>query len=249
MQKLNEILAIIPARAGSKRIPDKNIKRLAGRPLVEYTILSAVHCEQIAHIVISSNIPSLRRYEEHHGHLSYHPRPEVLCGDEVGDYDVINDVLQTYGYDWDLIAYLRPTTPIRADYHLTGAIGAMLAINDATGLRSVEEMSESAYKCFEMNGPRLFPVTGMAGIDMTDWPNQQVNKTYRPNGYIDLARPQIIRTGQLWGKHVIGYVTPRTVEIDTPEDWEYAEYIMRRYVDAPMRYGKTEIKARGAEIV
>jgi len=237
---MTEILCVIPARAGSKRIPDKNIKPLNGKPLIYYTILTATSCELIDHVVVSSDIPSLDGYEADYGHLSYHRRPDYLCGDKVPDIRVIRDVITEYGDKWDLIVYLRPTTPFRNDHHITRAIEQMLAADvNATGLRSVEEMSESAFKCFTMPA-FLSPIT-YDGKDLTDQPNQMVTPTYRPNGYIDICKPEIVKKGGLWGDWVIGYVTPRTIEIDTLEDWKYAEWAAKKFVEAPMRFGRREI--------
>ena len=231
-----EILAIIPARAGSKRIPDKNIKELGGRPLIEWSIISAAACEQIDHIVITSNLPALRRYEGKFGHLSYLDRPEFLCEDEVGDLAVIAHVIDNYNSKWDLIVYLRPTTPFRAIYHLDTAISHMIAADcNATGLRSVELMAESAYKCFEL--PAFLSPIAHYGKDLTDYPNQLGPQTYRPNGYIDICKPEIVKRGKLWGDWVIGYVTPHAVEIDTPDDWDYAEWKAGRMVEQNLRFG------------
>jgi CMP-N-acetylneuraminic acid synthetase len=129
--------------------------------------------------------------------------------------------------DIELICYLRPTTPFRALYHIEQAIKEIRAAGDnATGLRSVEVMAESAYKCYELDN-YLYPVLPMSGINMTDWPNQDCPPTYKPNGHIDICKPKIIATGKLWGDKIIGYLTPRTIEIDTKEDLEYAWYWLR----------------------
>jgi len=208
---------------------------------VAWSIISAAACEMIDHIVVSSDIESLQRYETKFPHLSYHQRPDLLCLDDSTDYDVIHDVMSVMGSAWDLIVYLRPTTPFRADYHLCEAIKSMSGDgNGATGLRSVEEMGESAFKCFTMPTPFLTPITS-GNLDMTDWPNQKVTKSFKANGYIDIARPEILKRGQLWGNWVAGYVTPRTIEIDTPEDWEYAEWYANRSVDAPLRFGRRSV--------
>lgn len=233
------IIAIIPARKGSKRIPDKNIKPLNGLPLIEYTILSAIHCNLINQVVVSSNYSAETLSVEKYGEISYHRRPEYLCQDESKDFDLIADILNNdrFGFNWDLVVYLRPTTPYRADYHLCQAIELMLKPDwTGTGLRSVELMIESAFKCFTINGNALLPIT--LGEDLTDLPNHMVEPTYKPNGYIDIIRPQMVLQGELWGNRLIGYETPHTPEIDTPADWDYAEWFGKRWVDAPLRHGK-----------
>jgi N-acylneuraminate cytidylyltransferase len=144
----------------------------------------------------------------------------------------------------DLVIYLRPTTPFRSVFHLENAIKTLEQTDEATGLRSVEEMPESAFKCFRMTGPQLEPIywwDGKNTIDVTDWPNQEVEKTYHPNGYIDIARVTVILGGELWGNDVIGYVTPRTIELDTPADWDYAEWYANRQVEQHIKFGRKDI--------
>ena len=237
---MGEIIAIIPARAGSKRIPGKNIKELAGFPLIEHTILSAVGCNAIDHVVITSNIENCNRFAEKYG-IRYVNRPDILCEDDSNDYDVIQHALRSMDNRWELIVYLRPTTPFRSDYHLCEAIKTMRdADKNATGLRSVEEMGESAFKCYTMPTPWLTPIHDDA-VDKTDWPNQRVTPTYHPNGYIDIVRPETLAKGQLWGDWCVGYVTPHTIEIDTQDDWDYAEWYANRSVDAPMQFGRRTV--------
>jgi CMP-N-acetylneuraminic acid synthetase len=105
-----------------------------------------------------------------------------------------------------------------------------------TGLRSVEEMGESAYKCFEILDNCLDPVwyaedDGMGDTyweDMTDKPNHDCPKTYHPNGYVDLIRSEWVKKGQLWGPEKQAFITPRVIEIDTEEDFEMAEWCLER---------------------
>ena len=234
---MSEIIAIIPARAGSKRIPDKNIRDLGGMPLVEHSIISADQCQLIDYTVITSDIDSLEDYEAEYDNLSFIKRPDVLCSDGARDWDVIQHALQGWENSYDLVIYLRPTTPFRSDYHLCEAIKMMLEpAESATGLRSVHKMGQSAFKCFTMPTPWLSPIVDDY-VDKTDWPDQEVTPTYHPNGYIDIIRPETLAKGQIWGDWCVGYVTPHTIEIDTPDDWDYAKWYCKRSVEAPQRFG------------
>ena len=238
-----KINAIIPARKGSKRIPGKNTKELAGLPLVSHSIISALVSEKIQRVIVSSNDDAVERITARHDGAEFLRRPDELCGDEVGDQPVIEHAIQELKLT-GLIAYLRPTTPDRAMYHIEQAIKTIEAVPEATGLRSVELMSESAFKCFTMLGPKLYEILNVDEdwrIDNTiysDTPNQLCPPTYKPNGYIDVARVDQILAGNLWGDSVIGYITPRTAEIDTMDDWEYAAWQMGRRVEQNLRFGK-----------
>lgn len=225
-----KILAIIPARCGSKRIPNKNFKPLGGRPLINYTKAVAE-----AAMMPGEKYPAcIDRYVISTDNSEYRGpnviiRPPELCRDDTPDWPVIQHTLVEVKDKFDLICYLRPTTPFRVMYHVEEAIKTMIAAGDnATGLRSVEPMGESAYKCFEKSKGYLFPLMTRSGLNMTDVPNQLCPPTYKPNGYIDICKPELIEKGELWGDKIIGYVTPRTIELDTPEDWEFAEFELQR---------------------
>jgi CMP-N,N'-diacetyllegionaminic acid synthase len=237
------ITALIPARAGSKRIPGKNVKELNGIPLVAHSIISAVALKDhgiIDRVVVTSNSEAvagiIREYD-----AEYLSRPNHLCEDDVSDQPVILHAVQALGLT-GLIIYLRPTTPYRTLYHIEEAIKLIEKTGEsATGLRSIEKMSESAYKCFTFNGARIRPILDGKGRDMTDAPNDFVMQTYKPNGYVDIARVDQILKVELWGDAVIGYLTPHTPEIDTPDDWDYAAWWGKRSVEQILKLGKERL--------
>ncbi len=223
-------IALIPARSGSKRIKDKNIAELDGKPLLAHSIIAAQACDLIDEVWVSTDS---EEYAGIAGKLGagVRMRPEVYARDSSGDYEVVRDfvdVYESYIYgpgESGLIAYLRPTTPYRALYHLEEAIKLMVKSYDQVdSLRSVEEMPESAEKMFRLNlGGFLAPIVGDS-MENTGKPNQECFRSFKGNGYIDLIKPSYVReTGKLWGR-CIGYITPRTIEIDTPEDLQYAEW-------------------------
>lgn len=223
-----EIVALIPARGGSKRIPNKNFKLLNGKPLIEYSIVAAQATTLIDRVIVSSNCcPWVAKQ---YG-VEYLDRPEEFCTDDALDYDVILHMLENVDTDCEAVVYLRPTTPFRTMYHIEQAIKHIReARHNATGLRSVEKMGESAFKCFGMYGGYLEPID-FDNKNLTDLPNQLCPTTYKPNGYVDICRPEVIAGGSTWGHLVIGHLTPHTIEIDGPDDWEYAEYLANRGVE------------------
>jgi N-acylneuraminate cytidylyltransferase len=216
-----EAIALIPARGGSKRIPMKNIKLLGDLPLIVYSILAASGAG--LDVWVSTDHPEISEVACKFG-ATVIQRPWALCQDHVTDYPVIRHALTVVDYA-DLVVYLRPTTPFRTAEKIEEALQKML-VTGYDSLRSVHEMSETAYKCFRMKGEFLYPLTK---TDLTDKPNQALPATYHPNGYVDIARREIVdpggQNGSIWGKSRYGFITPRAVELDTPEDWEYAEYI------------------------
>uniref|UniRef100_A0A6M3KFN8 Putative cytidylyltransferase n=1 Tax=viral metagenome TaxID=1070528 RepID=A0A6M3KFN8_9ZZZZ len=206
---------LIPARAGSKRIPNKNVKELGGKPLIVWSIETAMALNIPTYVSTDSRFYAEIAYR---ADAEVIHRPDELAADHITDLEVITHALTVV--DADLIVYLRPTTPFR-DHLLVGQ--AIDCVHAGTGLRSVEEMSESAYKCFQLDGWYLEPLTGQPWR-VTDQPNQLLPKTFHPNGYVDICKADLIRKGDLWGDKVLGFITPRTIEIDSIDDWRYAEY-------------------------
>ncbi len=218
-------IALIPARKGSKRIKDKNIVELGGKPLLAHSIIAAQACDLIDEVWVSTDSPAYMIIAKNEG-AQVAMRPREFALDSSGDFEVINHLIEYDGpLGYDLIAYLRPTTPYRALYHLEEAIKLMVkSYESVDSLRSVEEMPESVEKMFRLNlGGFLAPIVGDS-MENTGKPNQECFRSFKGNGYIDLIKPSYAReTGKLWGR-CIGYITPRTIEIDTPEDLQYAEW-------------------------
>ncbi len=127
----------------------------------------------------------------------------------------------------DLLVYLRPTTPFREQPILELAIQLIASNSTFTSLRSVELMSESAWKCFELEDSILRPIVG--SHYQANLPNQMVKQTYKGNGYIDIVRPQyVLDHYDLWGSRCYGYITPQVIEIDTLFDLEIARQYVNR---------------------
>ena len=209
-----KIYALIPARAGSKRIKNKNLQEIGGKSLIQWSIEVAVKCMMINNFIVSTDSEEYARHAESLGVLAL-PRPPELASDTATDEDVLEHFF--HYYPCDMCVFLRPTTPFRNEYFIEIAIQKMLAYRGrADSLRSVEEMTESSWKSFEVDGGFLKSLTPLMAI--ANLPNQMVNKTYRGNGYVDIL------FGPKWGERVLSFITPRTIEIDTEDDLEYARW-------------------------
>lgn len=246
-------IALIPARKGSKRIPNKNMVKVGGHPLIWHSIVTALSCDLIQEpVYVSTDSPLIAAFAEDSG-CEIIQRPAKLAQDDSTDYDVIFHFLKTIApFEGlpDLLVYLRPTSPLRSLGIVSAAISMMSAIveqtedrHEPTSLRSIEEMSESAWKCFELEGKVM--LKGLAGItiDRAGDPNQTFPKTYRPNGYIDIVRPElVIKNKQAWGNRAYGYITPRITELDEPEDLERLNFDLatKKGSDVSFASGKIE---------
>ena len=157
-------------------------------------------------------------------------RPAAISGDRSTDYDFIAHAL-----DWlaaeegepDYLVHIRPTTPLRDPKLIDDAVTAFMAAPYATALRSVHEMPESAYKTFEIAAGGQLKRLGAddTALDSANNARQQFPSTYQANGYVDVLSSAFIRkSGLIHGDHVIPFVTPSVVEVDSEEDFAHLEF-------------------------
>lgn len=155
----SEVYAIIPARAGSKGVPDKNIRSLAGLPLLAYSVKTALNATAIDRVFVSTDSPVYRDIATSHGAEAPFLRPEDIAGDKSSDLDVMQHFLNWLNDNGEpapkYLVHLRPTTPLRSPAMVDQAIGMIDKHPEATALRSVHEMAETAYKCVEREGEFL----------------------------------------------------------------------------------------------
>ncbi len=227
-------IIIIPARSGSKGVPDKNIRLLAGKPLIAYSIAIASLINNIDRVIVSTDSDQYASIAREYGAEVPFLRPPEISGDNSGDYDFIKHALDwmqdNEGYQPEHIIHLRPTTPLREVSYVESAMEAMKRDNQATALRSIHEMSESAYKTFEIDEGYLKSICSRSSdIEAANRPRQKFRKTYDANGYVDIIKTSYIRASRkIHGDRVIGYITPRVFEVHTLEDFQYLEYQIAR---------------------
>ena len=223
-------MAVIPARSGSKGVPDKNIKELSGKPLIAYSILTAQKIKLINRIIVSTDSDEYAALATDIGAEVPFIRPIELSNDDSTDYDFVKHLL-----DWlienerhipDYIIHLRPTTPLRDPDIVENAIEIFMKKPEATSLRSAHEMPETAYKQFELEDKYFKTIcTGSFELDDANKSRQSFPKTYTPNGYVDILKTEyILENNLLHGNRVMGYITDFTIEVDVEEDFEFLEW-------------------------
>ncbi|CAN1513860.1 NeuA CMP-N-acetylneuraminic acid synthetase [Methylophilaceae bacterium] len=227
---MSEVIALIPARSGSKGVPNKNKRLLGNFPLIAWSILAAKKSKFIDRIIVSTDSEEYARLAIQFGAEVPFLRPKEISHDSSTDYEFILHAL-----DWFLendkepkyIAHIRPTTPFRDPALIDNAINLFKNSVKATALRSAHQMSESAYKTFEISKEGQFKRLGASNTDLDSANNgrQQFPLTFQPNGYIDILSTQFIRNnGIIHGNWVLPFITPRTQEIDTEDDFKFLEY-------------------------
>ena len=194
---MTEILALIPARGGSKGLPRKNVLPLAGKPLIAHTIATALESETITRTIVSTDDDEIAEAARLHGAELPFMRPAELAADDSLDLEVFEHALswlaREEGYEPELVVHLRPTNPIRRRERVDDAVRAMLADPQADSLRSVSVPAQTPYKMWRRDGAYLVPLVGVAGVrDAHSRPRQSLPEVWWQNGYVDVIRPRTV---------------------------------------------------------
>ena len=216
---------IIPARGGSKGVPDKNIKLINNLPLLAYPIKAAKQAKLINKIYVSTDNEDIKRVALDFGAIVI-DRPKHLAEDDSLDIDAMKHAVE-YLDSYDDIIHLRATTPMIKSEILDKAIEYYNNNPDCTSLRSAHEAPETAYKSFkEVDGYWSGLFNDEYGGEYYNWPRQQLPKTYQPNGYIDIIKPsQFMDSDSLHGEKILAFVTEHVYDVDTPTDFKILEAI------------------------
>ena len=219
------MISLILARGGSKGVQKKNIKKLLGKPLIEYVITSAKQSKKITDIYVSSDDEEIIEISKKLG-CKIIVRPSELSNDLSLDVDSFRHFCEELNYTEPII-HLRATTPLISPLVIDDAIEVYLKNkNRLTSLRSAHETSESVYKFYKQNGLYWYPIVD--GMD-TNLPRQSYPKTYSPNGYIDIVTPEVfMNSDSFYGDKIYSFITDKTYEIDTIDDFNYIEYILTK---------------------
>lgn len=232
-KKNSEICAIIPARSGSKGVPDKNIKLIDGIPLLAYSIRAALESRMVDRVIVSTDSPLYKKIAEKFGAEVPFLRPDKISQDESIDFDffdhAINWMKENEGHVPKYFAHLRPTTPLRDPKIIDKAI-KILINSDYTSLRSVNLMSKTAYKSFEIkNNVLVGALSKDRNIDQYGLSRQSYPSTYEGNGYIDVVRSELISKNRLLhGDKAFAFLTEVAYEIDEMSDLAFIEFAIEQ---------------------
>ena len=231
---MSEVVALIPARAGSKGVAGKNIRLLGDRPLMNWTIQACLKADGIDRVIVSTDSAEYAGLAKEAGAEAPFLRPADISTDQATDYEFVRhavDWLIADGGEPSLIVHMRPTTPYRDPAFIAQALKTFTDHTQATALRSVHEMGESYYKTFEIADTGQLQCVGSHStkLDRANDARQSFPVTYQANGYVDvLSVPFIKAQKKLHGDYVLPFVTPQVTEVDTEEDFNYLEYQLAR---------------------
>ena len=231
-----EILAIIPARGGSKGIPRKNIRRFAGYPLVAWSIAAGKQSKTVTRVIVSTDDEEIAAVANQFGAETPFLRPAELAQDKTTDLPVFEHALkwleEKEGYKPDVVVQLRPTSPIRPVKCVDNAIKILLDHNDADCVRGVVPAGQNPHKMWRIsyeNEP-MAPLLQVDGIkEPYNAPRQILPPIYWQTGHIDAIRAStILQKSSMTGERVYPLIIdPRyTVDIDNLSDWAKYEAVV-----------------------
>tara|TARA_Y100000034_G_scaffold40406_2_gene49828 strand:+ start:8567 stop:9286 length:720 start_codon:yes stop_codon:yes gene_type:complete len=212
------MIALIPARGGSKGIPRKNIQDICGHPLIAYSIAACHLCDKIDRVIVSSDDEEIINISKKYGAEAPFKRPDKYALDESIDFEFLKHFFDNI--DTESVALIRPTTPLRDPSLMSDIIDSFFKnSNDITGLRTVSQIKTTPYKLLRMDGKYckgfFEQFNGM--LDYTNLPRQTFPKTFIGNGYLDVVKKDTIASGKTFGENVMGFEIPTTIDVDTPE--------------------------------
>jgi N-acylneuraminate cytidylyltransferase len=225
-----QIVAIIPARSGSKGVAHKNIRLLAGYPLLAWSIAAAKLAGHIDRALVSTDSKEYATIARRYGAETPFLRPAEFSSDLSNDLEFALHAIEWLklheGQAPDFFVHLRPTCPARDPALLDAAIEAMLADETATSLCSAHETDYPPCKYFRRNEDGTF--SGYMGEEYVNIPRQSCEPAFRPNGHVDILRVgSILATGSLHGPRRLAFIAPDPGDIDTEEDYQTLDAKMR----------------------
>ena len=230
-----EVLAIIPARGGSKSIPRKNIRSFAGHPLIAYSIAAGLQAETVNRVIVSTDDVEIAAVAREYGAEVPFLRPDELAQDSTTDYPVFEHALTWLadheGYHPEVVVQLRPTSPVRPPDCVDQAVRLLFDHPEADSVRGVVQSGQDPHKMWRISPQgQMVPLLSVAGLrEPYNTPRQALPVTYWQTGHVDAIRASIIFDKKsLSGDTVLSLVLDDryTVDIDTPVDWERAEWLV-----------------------
>jgi N-acylneuraminate cytidylyltransferase len=229
------ILALIPARGGSKSIPHKNIRPLAGIPLIAYSIAAAKGSTLVTRSIVSTDDDEVASVAQGYGAETPFMRPAEFAQDDTLDFPVFTHALswlkEHENYQPDILVQLRPTSPLRPPECVDLAIRILLDHPEADSVRGVIPSGQNPFKMWQINEQGcMIPLLSLPGVpEPFNAPRQALPRTYWQTGHIDVIRlTTILQKGSLSGDIIYPLqIDPRyAIDIDTLRDWQRAEWLI-----------------------
>lgn len=232
---MTEVLAIIPARGGSKGIPRKNIRDFCGYPLIAYSIAAGLQAQTVTRVIVSTDDEEIAAVARAWGAETPFLRPAEFAQDKTTDLPVFAHALEwlekNEGYRPDVVVQLRPTSPIRPVGLVDDAVRILLQHPDADSVRGIVPAGQNPHKMWRLPGGIDSPMKNLLDVEGIEEPynapRQILPDVYWQTGHIDAIRPAAILNGSMSGRNIYPLlIDPNfTVDLDNLRDWARAEWL------------------------
>jgi len=229
-EKQNTVIALIPARSGSKRVPDKNIRLLDGHPLIAYSIAAALQSKIFKTVIVSTDSERYADIARYYGAEVPFFRPGKIAGDTSPDIEWVEYTLKQLrdtGQDYDCFSILRPTSPFRLPETIQRAWQEFLTQEGVDSLRAVEKCQQHPGKMWVIRGNRMMPLLPMGPAEQP-WHSSQypsLPEVYVQNASLEIARTYVaFEEKTIAGNVVMPFMTKEFegFDVNSNYDWNLA---------------------------
>ena len=229
-----DVLAIIPARGGSKSIPRKNIRLFANYPLIAYSISAGLSAESITRVIVSTDDKEIADISLKYGAEIPFLRPVELAQDDTPDLPVFQHALEWLEnheqYTPDIVVQLRPTSPLRRTQHIDSAMLRLLEHPEADAVRTVCIPFQNPFKMWRIDSNGFMQTIMDIGVpEPYNLPRQTLPEIFWQTGYVDAVWTDTIRTKHsMTGERILPLIigADEWIDIDSPDDWRRAERLI-----------------------
>jgi CMP-N,N'-diacetyllegionaminic acid synthase len=225
------VLALIPARSGSERVPQKNIRRLARHPLIAYAIATARQAGIFDRVVCSTDSTEIAEIARRYGAEVPFLRPAEYATATSPDIEWITEMLERLDERYDLFAIVRATNPFRGPDAFVRGLEQLLATPEADSIRAVERVKQHPGKMWVIEGKTMRPLLDQSHLDVA-WhagQYQALPEIYVQNSALEIAWTRVVsQTGTREGRVVAPFFTKghEGFNVDDEEDWERAKALV-----------------------
>jgi N-acylneuraminate cytidylyltransferase len=230
------VVALVPARAGSRRVRNKNVRPLAQHPLIAYTIAAARASGIFGAVIVSTDSPSIAKIAAHYGAEVPFLRPEPMASETSPDIEWLEFTLgrlRELGRTYDAFSILRPTSPFRKPETIRRAWRQFLSDPGIDSLRAVEKCTQHPYKMWLLRGQRMEPFVKEPATDGAPWhsrPYQALPPVYVQNASLEIAWSRVVfEQRSISGRVLAPFLTEgdEGFDINNPDEWWLAENMVK----------------------
>lgn len=230
----SRIVGLIPARAGSKRVPNKNVLQLQGHPLLAYTISAALDSGVFEKVIVSTDSDEYAQIALHYGAEVPFLRPNSLAQDSSADIGWVAHALENLaliGYEFEIFSILRPTSPFRNASTIRRAYEEFSSRTDIDSIRAVELCSQHPGKMWQIKGDHLVPLLSVQpdGIDWFSSPTQSLPEVWVQNASLEIAFSRcVLESESISGSRIAPFKTvfPEGIDINSEFDFAKAKMVV-----------------------